>query len=146
MSVLKDKENIISVSDLIDGKDKEFNEEVLKKFKNKTPLAQKNFTLSFIGWVCENITRINSYKSSKDTEENKLYLNYKSQISKFFTTLDPSVLNALMDGIFSGDDKYQRIKQLDGKYKENQVLYIYLKDYFSQKILTTYMNSVQDVL
>ena len=51
-----------------------------------------------------------------------------------------------MDGIFSGDDKYQRIKQLDGKYKENQILYIYLKDYYSQKILTTYMNSVQDVL
>lgn len=145
-SVLKDKDNIISVSDLIDGKDKEFNEEVLKKFKNKTPLAQKNFTLAFIGWVCENITRINSYKLSKDVEENRLYLNYKSQISKFFTSLDPSVLNALMDGIFTGDEKYQRIKQLDGKYKENQVLYIYLKDYFSEKILTTYMSSAQDVL
>ena len=51
-----------------------------------------------------------------------------------------------MDGIFSGDEKYQRIKQLDGKYKENQVLYIYLKDYFSEKILTTYMSSAQDVL
>lgn len=146
VSALENSKNIVRIDELISGDRSDFNPDAYARFKNKTVLGQKNFMLAFSGWLCDNITRINSYKSSSDIEENRKYINYKSQISQFLIELDNSVLNYFMDGLFQGDMKYQRIKQLDGKYKDHQTMYLYIKDFFSKEIIKAYSSVMEDTL
>ena len=134
---MQDKENMITVPEILTGTDKHLSEKAKRLIKNKTTIAQTMLMTSLIHWLCENWTQINAKKSSNKPEDQVEYVNYNNQLGELMDYVQPAVMNYFCNQINTA--KYD-IRLADGSLKPNSSLLSYIFDFlnYNKKVLEAY--------
>lgn len=125
---MEDKENMITIPEILTGTTRKLNETVVNKITNKTIIAQKMLVVSLIQWLCNNWLMVKAKKESADPNEQKQYVNYYHQLAEFIGLLDPAIMNYFCDLV---NTKHYDIRLADGTVKPNSLLLRYIYEIVS---------------
>lgn len=99
LTTMSDKENMLTIPEILTGKEPCITDVARTILKKKTSLGQKILAASLIPWLQQNWLRIIEWKKSTNTEEKTKYSNYVSQLFEFLNTIEIAVANWLLDKI-----------------------------------------------
>ena len=137
---IKDKENMITIPEILTGMEPRLTERAIKLIKNKTTIAQTMMISSLINWLCQNWTRINKMKSSPNMEEQQMYHNYYQQLAALMDVIEPAVMNYFCNQINTG---VYDIRLADGTLKPNANLLAYVFEFlqYNKRVLDAYSST-----
>jgi hypothetical protein len=120
---MEDKENMVTIPEILNGFSNKIDPVIKKKIMNKTIISQKMLVVSLIQWLCNNWLMVKAKKESVDPGEKKEYINYYHQLAEFIGLLDPAIMNYFCDLV---NTKHYDIRLADGTVKSNSLLLRYI--------------------
>lgn len=120
---MEDKENMVTIPEILNGFSNKIDPVIKKKIMNKTIISQKMLVVSLIQWLCNNWLMVKAKKESADPVEKKEYINYYHQLAEFIGLLDPAIMNYFCDLV---NTKHYDIRLADGTVKANSLLLRYI--------------------
>lgn len=120
---MEDKENMVTIPDILNGNSNKLDPAIKNKIINKTIISQKMLVVSLIQWLCNNWLIVKAKKESADPVEQKEYINYYHQLAEFIGLLDPAIMNYFCDLV---NTKHYDIRLADGTVKPNSLLLRYI--------------------
>lgn len=136
---LQDKETMVTINDILTGRSKQVDPEVVNKIKRKTIISQKMLIVSLIQWLCQNWLSVCAKKTSPNKDDQVVYMNYFQQLAEFIGLLDPSIMNYFCEMV---NTNYYDVRMADGTLKPNiQLLrYVYPIVNLNPDIMDNYSN------